>query len=80
MGSKTFALPSLGQRWSPQLGTVLDFGQPDTAHRPRVEGAFRYCLMSPLAEVLMWSVCSLPEVGKQGLPCQRHVPRPGHPG
>lgn len=52
MGSKTFALPSLGKHWSPKLGTVLDFGQPDTADRPRVEGAFCYCPISPLAEVL----------------------------
>lgn len=80
MGSETFALPSLGKHSSPKLGTFLDFGQPDTALWPRVEGAFCYCLISPLAEVLMWSVCSLPEVVKQGLKCQRHAPRPGHPG
>lgn len=80
MGSKTFALPSLGKHWSPKLGTVLDFGQPDTADRPRVEGAFCYCPISPLAEVLKWSVRSLPEGGEQGLTCQRHAPCPGHPG
>lgn len=59
MGSKTFALPSLGKHWSPKLGTVLDFGQPDAADRPRVEGAFCYCPISPLAEVLK-VVCPLP--------------------